>query len=434
MGRRAEAVAPTEEAVTYDRALAEENPAYLPNLAAALNNLGICYSEVERPGEAVAPTEEAVAYYRALAENPAYLPDLATALNNLSEYLEVSNGRDAADVMWRDALAAAGEQTRPSLLLYRALYAQLGDPRTAAWLHAVTQEQDRSLVDAAHSAARRHWAANPEPWGQAWIDIDHSPLPPWLTLDPEMFDAASGWITTASYEDEYDYLTAHPELLDDTFEVAVNEALLQVSEDDASRYTELRTMAQSDGIEAAYRPLLLAVLAEEFTFSGPQEQQRLLTDRRTDLLDDLSSAHLNQLAQDVQDNGKPAVALALLHLARTKSDDFLGEVFAALDNAGTFVDLLHTVAREPDATIVRSLAVVALHAAQTDEEAADAAFHLAIAAAIDEDDTAPSLLRQALQQAPDNRNTWISRLAELGATHPAVLTLIPILTETSPDA
>lgn len=249
-----------------------------------------------------------------------------------------------------------------------------------------------------------------------------------------MLAVASGWIATPDYEDEYDYLTAHPELLDDTFDVAVNEALLQVSEADASRYTDLRTMAQSDGIEAAYRPLFLAVLAQQFTFSAPQEQQRLLTDRRTDLLDDQSLAYLNQLVQEVQDNDKPAVAVALLHLARAKSDDFLAEVFAALDNAGTFAALLHAAAGEPDATIVRSLAVVALHAAQTDEEAADAVFHLAIAAAIDEDDTAPSLLRQALQQAPGNRNTWISRLAELGATHPAVLTLIPTLTETSPDA
>ena len=106
-------------------------------------------------------------------------------------------------------------------------------------------------------------------------------------------------------------------------------------------------MAQSDGIEAAYRPLLLAVLTQEFAVSVPQEQQRLLTDRRTDLLHDLSFAYLNQLAQEVQDNGKLAVALALLHLARTKSDVFLDAFAAPFYNAGPFVDLLHIVAREP---------------------------------------------------------------------------------------
>ena len=60
MGRRAEAVAPTEEAVNAYRGLAADNPAFLPDLAMALNNLGIRYSEVGRPAEAVAPAEEAV--------------------------------------------------------------------------------------------------------------------------------------------------------------------------------------------------------------------------------------------------------------------------------------------------------------------------------------------------------------------------------------
>ena len=81
VGRRGEAVAPTEEAVERYRALAAENPAYLPDLAGALNNLGVRYGEVGRRGEAVAPTEEAVERYRALAaENPAFPPDLAGAL------------------------------------------------------------------------------------------------------------------------------------------------------------------------------------------------------------------------------------------------------------------------------------------------------------------------------------------------------------------
>ena len=44
----------------------------------ALNNLGIRYSEVGRRQDALAPTEEAVRLYRDLAAaNPAFLPDLA---------------------------------------------------------------------------------------------------------------------------------------------------------------------------------------------------------------------------------------------------------------------------------------------------------------------------------------------------------------------
>ena len=66
VGRREEALAPTEEAVAIRRALAQANPAaYLPNLASALNNLGIRLNAVGRREEALAPTEEAVAIRRA---------------------------------------------------------------------------------------------------------------------------------------------------------------------------------------------------------------------------------------------------------------------------------------------------------------------------------------------------------------------------------
>ena len=64
--------------------LAKTNPAYLGDLAGALNNLGVSYSELGRRQEALAPTEEAVKVYQELAKtNPAYLGDLALSLNNL---------------------------------------------------------------------------------------------------------------------------------------------------------------------------------------------------------------------------------------------------------------------------------------------------------------------------------------------------------------
>jgi hypothetical protein len=55
-----------------------------------LNNLGTFFSEVGRREEALAPAEEAVTIYRCLAEaNPAaYLPDLAMSL--------AAQGNDAA--------------------------------------------------------------------------------------------------------------------------------------------------------------------------------------------------------------------------------------------------------------------------------------------------------------------------------------------------
>jgi tetratricopeptide (TPR) repeat protein len=84
LGRRGEAFEPAEEAVRLRRELAAENPGYLPDLANALNSLGIRLAELGRRGEALGLVEEAVRLRRELAaENPGYLPDLANALNNL---------------------------------------------------------------------------------------------------------------------------------------------------------------------------------------------------------------------------------------------------------------------------------------------------------------------------------------------------------------
>ena len=84
VGRPADAVPPAEEAISICRELAADNPAFWPDLAGALNNLGTCYKDVGRPADAVPPTEEAVTRYRQLAaDNPAFWPDLAMALGNL---------------------------------------------------------------------------------------------------------------------------------------------------------------------------------------------------------------------------------------------------------------------------------------------------------------------------------------------------------------
>ncbi len=84
LGRREAALQPTEEAVGIYRELSQSNPAFLPDLAMALNNQGAHYSNLGRREEALQPTEEAVRIRRELSQsNPAFLPDLASALNNL---------------------------------------------------------------------------------------------------------------------------------------------------------------------------------------------------------------------------------------------------------------------------------------------------------------------------------------------------------------
>ena len=82
--RHEEGLQPTKEAVLILRELTQNNSAFLPDLAGALNNLGIRYSNLSRRDEALQPTEGAVRIFRELSQNnPAFLPNLAGALNNL---------------------------------------------------------------------------------------------------------------------------------------------------------------------------------------------------------------------------------------------------------------------------------------------------------------------------------------------------------------
>src|SRR5262249_8565764 len=145
---------------------------------------------------------------------------------------------------------------------------------------------DRGLTAALHEEARRHRAVEPTGFDARWATLA-GPPPPWLTVDAELHAAAAGWIATATYEAQRDYPAAHPELLTAEADVAVAEALLQLPEDKAERYRQLREAARIHGVQAAYRPFLLTFLAAEFTQAGPTEQRTLLAERREDLLDDI---------------------------------------------------------------------------------------------------------------------------------------------------
>ena len=140
VGRRADALAPATEAVTIRRQLAETAPdAYLPNLAASLNNLANRLSEVGRRADALAPATEATDLYRRLAEAApdAYLPDLAMSLNNLAIRLS-EVGRRA------DALAPATEAVRIFTEFAERFPARFAENRDTvlATLRALTMNSD----------------------------------------------------------------------------------------------------------------------------------------------------------------------------------------------------------------------------------------------------------------------------------------------------
>ena len=112
LGRPADALPVTEEAVAIRRELAAASPdRYRPDLARSLNNLRILLSKLGRPAEALPVTEEAVATYRELAaaSPDRYRPDLARSLDNLVEALTALGQTAAADAV-RDEAAGLGRQ------------------------------------------------------------------------------------------------------------------------------------------------------------------------------------------------------------------------------------------------------------------------------------------------------------------------------------
>ncbi|MHA6759365.1 tetratricopeptide repeat protein [Streptacidiphilus sp. PAMC 29251] len=99
VGQREAALAPAQEAADTYRALAQANPAaYLPDLATSLNNLANHLAGVGQREAALAPAQEAVTLRRTMAQaNPAaYLPDLAMSLNDLANHLAGVGQREAA--------------------------------------------------------------------------------------------------------------------------------------------------------------------------------------------------------------------------------------------------------------------------------------------------------------------------------------------------
>ena len=125
LGRPADALPVTEEAVAIRRELAAATPdRYRPDLADSLTNLGVRFSELGRPADALPVTEEAVALYRELAaaSPDRYRPDLARSLTNLGvRFSELGRPADALPVteeavaIRRELAAATPDRYRPDL-------------------------------------------------------------------------------------------------------------------------------------------------------------------------------------------------------------------------------------------------------------------------------------------------------------------------------
>jgi tetratricopeptide (TPR) repeat protein len=187
VGKRQEAVAPTEQALKIYRELAQTNPVFLPNLAGALNNLGNRYSEVGKRQEAVAPTEEALKIYRELARtNPAFLSNLAMALNNLGVRYGQIGKQWEIDAAWENTIRSMDPPLAKAFLLIRRADVlppnELNalDHLLASW--PLIPDDAQWLQDYFHDVCRSRRKHDPALFDEEWRRRSGRELPPWLSM------------------------------------------------------------------------------------------------------------------------------------------------------------------------------------------------------------------------------------------------------------
>jgi tetratricopeptide (TPR) repeat protein len=360
VGRRQDALALTEEAVRLYRDLAETNPAFLPDLAGSLNNLGTCYSEVGRRQDALALTEEAGRLYRDLAEtNPAFLPDLADALTNLgNRHSEVGRRQDAlapteeAIRLYRDLA-----ETNPAFLpdLATALtnlgnrYSEAGssDRGEAAWEQAITESAPQA---AAYLLVARAGAA----------DTGHPPAATWLARALAM-GIDDGGLVNASHEQARRHRGPNPAAFDQNWARRVDMPVPAWLTVDPPLLSSAQAWVATDTYTAerdhlAAHPELLepaadTAVAEALLAVSEDEAGRYTALRRVAQYDSVEGAYrpllLSILAQEFAD-ADPGRQRALL---ADRRDDLL---------TGTVTDVLNELAGQQDQQAVEAQRATAL--------------------------------------------------------------------------
>ncbi|MFI6094157.1 hypothetical protein ACIA8G_01285 [Lentzea sp. NPDC051213] len=435
LGRLAEADLITQQAAGISGTL-ERHAAFGPQLADAALSLSVAYSMVDHTDAALntarqaaeladglrvhglalhnlmrrqrdaGKLEDALATgLRAievclLPEHEHRLSTLAATLFTLDVVCAGLHRPEIVDETWDRVVDRFTGPQRATLLMLRAAAVEAGDPVAAKWLcQALTQVgQAWQAIHDVHEIARRHWdSGRPWPWDTT---------PDWLTVDRTLLATARRWVFARSYVEERAILLEHPELLSTDADVAVTEALYGTSLIEAQVIQSRRTTAQAQGVQHAYRPWLLASLADEFVDATPARRRELLASRREELLD-------KEVLKNVRDV-RPVHAMLLL---ADEDTDVLDLVLDAQADPSLTTDVLRglTASTSPQALIQ---AVTAL------EPHPLAALYKAVARTLAGDE------RLALPVL-DERLAWIHELTYLVPANPKLLTLIRTLAEES---
>lgn len=434
LGRLSEAGRTTQQAADISGTLGR-HAAFRPQLADAALSLSVAYSMVGRREEALTaarqaaeladglrihglalhnlmrrqrdagkPEEALVTGLRTvevclLPQHEHRLSTLAAALFTLDTICAGLEQPEIVDETWDRVVARFTGPHLATLLMLRAAATTAGDPAAARWLcQALTHVgQSRQAIHDVHDIARRHYDSGPWPWDTS---------PDWLTVDRSLLKIARKWVFARSYVEERAVLLDHPELLSTDADVAVTEALYGTSLIEAQVIQSRRATAQQRGVQQAYRPWLLASLADEFVDATPARRRELLATRREELLD-------KEVLKNVRDN-RPVHALLLL---ADEDADVLDLVLDAQENPERTTEILRGLAAGASPQALTQ-AVTAL------EPHPLAALYKVVARVRAGEE------RLALP-APDQRLAWIHELTFLAPANLKLLTLIRKLAEES---
>ena len=170
LGRREEALAAIQEAVTIRRELAAARPdAYRPDLAASLNNLSADLAALGRQEEALAASEEAAQAYQELAaaRPDAFRPALATSLNNLAVRLAALGRREEDLAAIQEAVTIRRELAAVRPDAYRPDLAASLNNLSAALADMGRQEDAMAAVQEAAIIRRELAAGRPDAYRPA---------------------------------------------------------------------------------------------------------------------------------------------------------------------------------------------------------------------------------------------------------------------------
>ena len=280
-------------------------------------------------------------------------------------------------------------------------------------------------------------APGPDPTGfdTHWTKATGQQPPDWLLVDPELLAAAQGWVDTDTYTAERDWLTNHPELLDPAADTAIDEALLPLPDNEAARYRALRAAARTSGVQAAYRPLLLQLLAHNFARADTTGQRALLTNQGDDLRTDdrhRNPRHPPRPRRRPQARVAGAMPDRPVHHRRAQTRRWTPWTRAPTGWPGCCSTPQHRRPRHP----ARARRPGLHRGHHTRRCRPRGAVHRRRGTAHPDPDTDQALhaVTQARTLAPGHENQWITQLAPLAAHQPTVLQrIIPMLTAPQPE-